>query len=196
MWIFWMYLEITRMVDSWPVNQSESLKFVIGVSSNPSVMMMGIMWQRRLVSCWFGWPRILGCGSTFQGLGIWIENSSASSPPFINEIKPPWWKSILFSSPRGFASKFFLFCFAIMSSFFFIRWRKERERMETVGMIGAIYQSLWWACHNTSVVVTGLRRQGRWGAFLLQLGLLSGLRLAWSSFDLEAWSSFLITCTR
>jgi len=43
----------------------------------------------------------------------------------------------MFSSPRSFASKFFFLYFAAMPSFFF-RWRKERERIETVGMIAAI----------------------------------------------------------
>jgi len=39
---------------------------------------------------------------------------------------------------KRLASKFFLLYFAAMSFFFFIRWRKERERMETVGMDGVI----------------------------------------------------------
>ena len=46
--------------------------------------MTEIVWQRRLISCRFGWPRIFRHGPTFQGLGIWIGSNLASPPPSIN----------------------------------------------------------------------------------------------------------------
>jgi len=68
-------------------------------------------------------------------------------------------------------TKFFLLFLIVMSSFFFIRLTKERERMETVGTNGAIYQSLWWACHNMSVIVTGFHCLGNRKRLLLWLSL-------------------------
>jgi len=57
----------------------------------------------------------------------------ASPHPSINRVKLIEWKSILFPSPRGLASKFFLLYYDAMSSS--SSGRGKRERMETEGMV-------------------------------------------------------------
>ena len=166
-----MYLQIAWLEDNWHVNRLKSLKLVTDISSKPGAMMTDIMWQWLLISCLFGWSRILRYWPTFQGLRIWIRGSLAFPSLSINRGKPLGWKWILFSSTRGLASKFFLLCFTAVTSSFFIRWRKEREKIEMEGMVvelspfrrlvGAICQWLWWASHCTLFVVTGLRYQNR-----------------------------------
>ena len=168
------------LVDSWSVNRLESLKLVTDISSNHGAMITEIVWQRRLISYWFSWPKILRCRLTFRGLWIWIGDSSVPPPLFISRVKPLGWRSIIFSSWRGLALKSFF----SVSLPFLPSWRKEMERMEVVRMIGVICQSLWWACHNTSVVITGLCYQGRYGGLLLQLGFF-----VWSlTCPVQFWS--------
>jgi len=174
MWIFWMPLEIV-----WLGTTGTSISWIAWDLLLTSLRILKSRWLRSCGSGgWYHADRLtenLGCGWTFWGLGIWTGDGSVLPPPFINRVKPSVWKSIMFSSPRGLASKLFLLCFDAMSSFFFIRWRKKRERMETMGMDGAICQLLWWACHNISVVVTGLPVKRDRG-LLLQLDVF-----VWSS---------------
>jgi len=66
-------------------------------------------------------------------------------------------------------------------SFFFIRWTKERERMEMIGMtvgllllrslVGAKHHYSRWACRKTSVFATRLCYQEGWAGLLFWPGL-------------------------
>ena len=157
--IFWIDLEITWLANSWRVNRLDFLKSVAGVFSNHGAMMAEIMWQRRLVSCWFGWSRILGCR---RGLEIWIGDSSVPPTPFINGVKSSGWKSHLFFLQKNPCLKIIpIRCYV----FLLHQVKKEkgedgdrgniRQAFAVWELASMICQSLWLARHEISIIMIG-----------------------------------------
>ena len=70
----------------------------------------------------------MSCGLNFQRLRI-QSGDGLTSPPFINRVDSLDENHIYFLLQKILASKLFLLRFAVMYSFFFIRWKKERETM-------------------------------------------------------------------
>ena len=157
------------------------LKFVTDASSDPGAMMSEIVWLRRLILCLISWPKFSRYELTLQRLRIWIGDGLAPSSPFINRL------NILGESKLCHllweTSIFFHCCFTGSPCIIFSSSDGEMKKMMIElplfgSLVGTICQSLWWACHNTSVVVTGLHRWGQLLGGTLRLELTIWFRVA------------------
>ena len=138
------------------------VKYVTSAFSNPGTIMTEIVWQRQSISCRFDLPRILGCRPTFS------EIREFETFQLLFHLLIGWsprWKLLVFFTEKSLLSSSLLWCVAT-SFFVFVRWRKQRERMEMMGMatellpfgslVSTKHQFSRWSYREISVFATRL----------------------------------------
>jgi len=143
-------------------------KLVIGVLSDFGVMMTEIVGKQRLVSCLFDRPKYLGCDPAFRGMRIWIGIGLSPLPSINKWILHIEVISVISSEKSYFWIPPLLSLLSLHESLLPLYQVKKGKGERMVAelplfgsMFGVICQSLWWAHHDTSIIVTGLCRQGR-----------------------------------
>ena len=143
-------------------------KLVIGVILDSGVMMTEIVEKQWLVSCLFDRPKFLGCDPAFRGMRIWIGISLAPLPSINKWILHIEVISVISSEKSYFWIPPLLSLLSLHESLLPLYQVKKGKGERMVAelplfgsMFGVICQSLWWAHHDTSIIVTGLCRQGR-----------------------------------